>query len=263
MSRKSTRVKFENQNGQTLVGILDLPLNDVKFSALFAHCFTCGKDLKALVRLSRLMTQAGIAVLRFDFTGLNDSAGDFSETNLSTNIADVQSAVTFLSRTILPPALLVGHSLGGTALTIAANDIPSARALITIASPSSTKRLAEFLSAENPEIDTPHGGRITIGGKEFLLKQQLLENLRSHDVETALANLKLPILMFHSPQDQTLPYHWGLKMFNAAGGNKAFVTLDGSDHLLAERPEDVEFVAKIAINWAERYIKQQDFTKPQ
>ncbi len=256
MKRKSTRVKFKNQGGETLIGVFERPVEHPIAHAIFTHCFTCGKDLKAIVKLSRKLAEAGVAVLRFDFTGLNDSQGDFSETNLSSNIADVLSAVEYLRQNHEPPSLLIGHSLGGTAMTLAANRIESAKALVTIASPSSTQRLAGFLEASNPDIVNSGAGQFTIGGREFVLKQQLLDDLRSHDIESALAELRVPILMYHSPDDKTLPYDWGLKMFNAARGVKNFITLDGADHLLTDQPEDLEFVAETLLSWGKRYLQR-------
>lgn len=256
MPRKSNRVRFDNGRGQTIVGVIETPIDEIRHFALFAHCFTCGKDLKAIVRISRKLAEQGIAVLRFDMTGLGDSQGDFSETNLTTNCQDILAAAGFLSREYQPPELLIGHSLGGTAMTLTSDQIDSARALVTIASPSSTERLADFLERSNLDITTKGEGTVNIGGRNFLLKKQLMNDLRSHSIETTLANLKTPILMYHSPQDDTLPYAWGLKMFEAAQGIKNFITLDGSDHLLVDQEGDVEFVARSMLAWAERYLPE-------
>ena len=253
MNRKSQRVSFDNQFGQKLVGVVEQPVDDVRAHAVFAHCFTCGKDLKFIVRLSRKLTEYGVAVFRFDFTGLYESEGNFSDTNLSSNIADVLSAVEFMEREFSAPELLIGHSLGGTAMTIAASQIESAKALVTIASPSSTERLAGFLESRSPQIASEGEGQVNIGGFDFTLKRQLLEDLRSHQIETSLAELPIPMLMFYSPQDETLPYDWGLKMFEAAGGIKNFITLDGADHLLLD-PADIEFVAQSMVTWSNRYL---------
>ncbi len=255
MKRKSSRVNFANSSGQKLVGILEQPPGSIAHYALFAHCFTCGKDLKAIVRLSRKLSEAGIAVLRFDFTGLYDSQGDFSETNLTSNIADIHSAASFLNENYAAPSLLIGHSLGGTAMTFAANQIDSAKALVTIASPSSTQRLAEFLEASSPQITNDGQGKVSIGGFSFSLKRQLIDDLLGHDIDSALAALKLPLLMYHSPADQTLAYHWGLKMFEAAKGVKNFITLDGADHLLVDQPGDIGFVAETMVAWSKRYCQ--------
>ena len=254
MKRTSQRVSFDNGRGQKLSGILEMPTADVRAYALFSHCFTCTKDLKATVRVSRRLAEHGIAVLRYDFTGLADSEGDFSETNFSTNCADLLAAAQFLEREHEAPQLLVGHSLGGTATAVMAKQVPSAKAVVTIASPSSTERLAAFLDRSCPEIAREGSGKVTIGGFEFTLKRQLLDDLLSYDIEQRVGELRSPILIFHSPQDETLPYSWGLKMFDSVNSAKSFVTLDGSDHLLVKRPDDVNYVADMIQQWASRYL---------
>lgn len=254
MKRTSKRITFENGRGQTLSGILELPQGDVRHYALFSHCFTCTKDLKATVRVSRRLAEHGIGVLRYDFTGLADSEGDFSETNFTTNCQDLLAAANFLGQEFEAPALLIGHSLGGTATAVMANQIDSARAVVTIASPSSTERLAGFLDKSCPAIARDGSGVVNIGGFDFTLKKQLLDDLLSHDIEALVGKLNLPILIFHSPEDATLPYAWGLKMFDTVASPKSFVTLPGSDHLLVKRREDVHYVADLIQTWAARYL---------
>ncbi len=241
-----------------MAGIIEMPDEPSGF-AVYAHCFTCGKDLKAAVRISRHMAeypdaQKQMAVLRFDMTGIGDSRGDFSNTNLTTNCQDIQAACQFLEQEYRAAVLLMGHSLGGTAMTLVADQIESVQALVTLASPSSTERLAGYLSKTNPAIESKGEGEVVIGGRTFLLRKQLLDDLRSHSTEQALQHLQTPILMFHSPQDETLPYDWGLKMFEVAGGTKSFVTLDGSDHLFVEQESDTKFIADTSIVWANRYL---------
>jgi len=256
MSRKSIRVSFPNADGDNLVGILERSQEPPRAFALFSHCFTCGKDLKSIVRISRQLAQRGWGVLRFDFTGLYHSSGDFSATNLTTNVSDIHAAAAFMWANYQAPQLLIGHSLGGTAMALAANQVDSAKALVTIASPGSTDRLARFLETENPSIQSQGVGSVSIGGRQYELRRQLLEDLRSYEVEQVLSQLRVPILMFHSPQDQTLPYAMGLKMFGAAVGRKSFVTLDGADHLLTNQPLDIEFVAETITVWARRYCQR-------
>ena len=251
--RTSERVSFPNGRGQQLSGIMEWPAEPPRAFALFSHCFTCTKDLKATVRVSRRLADNGICVLRYDFTGLADSEGDFSETNFTTNCQDLLAAANFLEEQHQGPSLLIGHSLGGTATATMANQIQSATAVVTIASPSSTERLAGFLVESSPEILAEGSGVVNIGGFQYTLKKQLIDDLRSYEIEQRVAELQSPILIFHSPQDQTLPYSWGLKMFEAANSPKSFVTLDGSDHLLVDRRDDVNFVADMISQWFTRY----------
>lgn len=253
-NRGSKRIKFDNGRGESLSGIMEWPAEVPRAFAIFSHCFTCGKDLKATVRISRRLAEHGLCVLRYDFTGLGDSEGDFSQSNFTTNCLDVQAAARFLEVEHTSPALLVGHSLGGTASAITADKIESVRAVVTIASPGSTRRLAGFLSDSNPKIAAEGFGTVTIGGFSYLLRRQLLEDLQGYDIETGIGQLRKPILMFHSPADSTLPYSWGLRMFEAVTSPKSFVTLDGSDHLLADRPNDANYVADMIQGWSSRYL---------
>ena len=250
----SKRVKFDNGRGEVLSGIMEWPAGVPQAFALFSHCFTCGKDLKATVRISRRLAEHGVAVLRYDFTGLGDSDGDFSQTNFTTNCQDIEAAARFLQEKHSAPSLLIGHSLGGTASATTANKIDSVRAVVTIASPGSTLRLAEFLSESNPQIEEDGEGTVNIGGFNYLLRRQLLEDLRSFDIETEIGKLRLPILMFHSTADRTLPYSRGVRMFEAVTSPKSFVTLDGSDHLLVDRPDDANYVADMIQGWSSRYL---------
>ena len=254
MPRKSQRVTFPNGRGQSLTGIIEWPEDEPACFAIYSHCFTCTKDLKASVRVSRRLAENGIAVLRYDFTGLADSEGDFSDTNFTTNCLDLKSAAEFLEREFQGPKLLVGHSLGGTATVVVANEIPTAKAVVTIASPSSTERLAGFLAESAPTIASEGSGVVNIGGFDFALKKQILDDLRSYNIPANVAELKLPMLIFHSPQDKTLPYSWGLKMFDSVTSPKSFITLDNSDHLLVRNPKDIRFVSDMISSWASRYI---------
>ena len=232
----------------TLTGIIEMPDQPLAY-AMFSHCFTCTKDLKAIVRISRNLAQQGIAVLRFDFTGLGDSRGDFSETNLDTNVADLASAARFLRDHYRPPQLLIGHSLGGAAIMKHCMNMPSVEAIATIASPSSTRHLADFLSQINPAIVAAGRGEVSIGGRNYQIKKQLLDNLLSHDLESDVSAIRIPHLIFHPPGDETLPFWHAERLFELTGGPKSMITLDGSDHLLVNNPHDVQYVAEMIAGW--------------
>lgn len=252
--KKREKVFFKNSSGVRLCGIIELPPADLRATALFTHCFTCTKDLKAIVRISRKLAEQGIAVLRFDFTGLGESGGSFSDSNFDTNCRDVLAAERFLAGKIQPPQLLIGHSLGGGALISTADQIESARALVTIASPSTTQHLADYLSQSNPDILSKGGGTVEIGGRSYLLKRQLIDKLRQQDLPAKLRQLEIAHLIFHPLEDDTLPYWHAGKMFELTGGPKSLITLDRSDHLLVTRREDCDFVANTIAGWFYRSI---------
>ena len=253
MNRRTQRVTFNHPAGYSLCGILDLPPNEPVAYGMFSHCFTCTKDLKAIVRISRRLAEQGIGMLRFDFTGLGGSQGEFSDTNFDTNCQDVMAAHDFLATQFRPPQLLMGHSLGGAAMVQVAPQIGSARALVTIASPSSTEHLAEYLDRTNPDIREEGEGEVTIGGRSYRLKKQLLDNLLKQDLPSALRKLTIPHLIFHPTEDETLPYWHAEKMYEWTGGPKSMITLDRSDHLLVDQPGDTDFVADLARRWFARY----------
>ena len=252
--RSSEKVFFENDSGIRLCGIIDRPTEAGRATALFSHCFTCTKDLKAIVKISRKLAENGIAVLRFDFTGLGDSRGNFSDTNFENNCEDVLAAVKKMATEIAPPSILIGHSLGGAAMMTMAAQIVSTKALVTIASPSTTIHLADYLAQTNPDIVEKGKGEVVIGGRTYLLKKQLLDNLRKQDLPSSLGNLQIPHLIFHPSNDDTLPYWHAEKMFELTGGPKSMVTLDDSDHLLVERKDDCDYVARMISSWLSRFI---------
>lgn len=248
------RVNFENASGIRLAGIMDVPEGPPKSFALFSHCFTCTKDLKAIVRVSRGLARHQIGVLRFDFTGLGDSQGDFSDSNVESNLADIQAAVRWLASEHQPPQLLVGHSLGGAAMMASVNDIPSAQAIATIAAPSCTQHLAEFLLRQNPEIESTGEGSVTIGGRTHVIRNQMLESLRRFDLQRLIQQITLPHMILHSPADETLDFWHAEEIFANTGGAKSLITLVDSDHLLVNRPEDVGYVADLIATWSRRFL---------
>ena len=252
--RKSKSVRFENSDGQLLAGIIDYSPERIRAYALLTHCFTCTKDLKALVKISRGLAMRGIAVLRFDFTGLGNSQGDFLASNFSSNCRDILSAVEFMAGELSAPKILIGHSLGGTAFLKMADSIPSAQSVVTIAAPGSTQHLVDFLLRQSPEIETQGEGSVTIGGMSYRLRKQLIEDLRVQDIPQCVRDLEKPLLIFHPSQDDTLPFQKGLELFKNAGRSAAFISIEGADHLLVDQPGDAEFVARMTDAWATRYL---------
>ena len=251
--RNSRKTYFENGEGTRLCGIIDSPEGELKATAVFSHCFTCTKDLKAIVKISRRLAEQGIAVLRFDFTGLGDSDGSFSDSNFDNCCQDMLAAVAHMAQELQTPGILIGHSLGGAAAMTVASQIESLRGLVTIASPSSTIHLADYLSRTNPDIVDKGEGEVEIGGRTYLLKKQLIDNLREQDLAKSLQQLTIPHLIFHPDEDATLPYWHAEKMFELTGGPKSMVTLNKSDHLLVTRPDDCDFVADLIHRWIQRF----------
>lgn len=251
--RKSLRVTFENARGDRLAGILDT-IDQPKGYALFSHCFTCSKDLKAIVRISRLLAENGIAVLRYDYTGLGESQGVFEESNFSTTCLDTVKAAQFLSENFQAPVLLIGHSLGGTATYVVAPQIPSARGVVTIASPSCTTHLSDFLAASDPNIDQTGSGTVIIGNRPIPITAQLMHDLRSQNIPDAIRQLQLPLLLIHSPNDETLGYWHSLNSLRWTEGRSSLLTLPGSNHLLTNAAEDLVMVADSIHAWASRFI---------
>lgn len=250
--RKSVRVHFPNYRGESLTGIVDTN-GEPKYYAIFSHCFTCSKDLKAIARISRLLAELGIGVLRYDYSGLGDSQGTFEETNFTTTCADTVEAARFLSENYEAPRLLIGHSLGGTATYQIADQIPSALAAVTIASPSCTTHLSDFLAASDPNIDRIGQGTVVIGNRPIPITSQLMDDLRSQDIPERIKAFALPLLLIHSPQDETLPYWHSLNAFRWTEGRSSLLTLPGSNHLLTDQPADLAWVATSIAAFGDRF----------
>lgn len=259
--RQSKRVRFPNGRGQQLAGIVEIPNGPVWVWGVFTHCFTCTKDLKAIVKISRRLAEHGIGILRFDCTGLGESEGDFSETNFDTTCQDVRAAAEYTAAELGPPRLLIGHSFGGAASLTCANDVPGLSAVSTIAAPSDTKHLADHIAKQNPEIDRQGSGDFSVGGQTYLVRRQLLQNLREFDLQQKLNEILLPLLIFHSPIDETLAWDHAQALFHQGRGPKSLIALDGADHLLINQPNDVSFVADLLAIWLGRYVPQAAATR--
>ena len=247
------RVQFESgAEGQTpvsLAGILDLPSDPPRATAVFAHCFTCTKDIKAIARISRMLSGHGIAVLRFDFRGLGGSKGVFADSNFLTNIEDVRAAVDFVSQEIEAPKLLIGQSLGGAAMMATAPEFESAKGLVTLAAPSDTTHLVDTLLRLNPEIGAKGQGDVVIGGMTHHVKYQMLDVLKKFDLPGRIRQLSLPHLIFHSKADQTVSLQHAHNLLEWTGGPKLLVAPGDSDHLFVENPGDVKMIADFINIW--------------
>lgn len=247
------KVSFENNEGQSLAGFLDSPPGPPVAYALFAHCFTCSKNLRAVGNIARALNDAGIAVLRFDFTGLGESEGEFSDTSFSSNIADLVSAAEYLGREHEAPSILVGHSLGGTAVLQAAFDIPSAVAVATIGAPADPAHVTALLGSSRDEIESRGEASVDLGGRPFRIKRQFLDDLRRHQMPEAVAGLRKSLLIMHAPLDDTVEVANASTLFQSALHPKSFVSLDDADHLLT-RSQDSLYAGKVLAAWASRYL---------
>lgn len=246
-------VKFQNQDGNELSGILDMPLSAPRAFALFAHCFTCSKNLRAATNISRAMTEAGFAVLRFDFTGLGQSEGEFADTNFSSNVGDLLAAVRFLDEEYEAPAVLVGHSLGGTAVLQAAGRVTSAVATATIGSPADPGHVAHLFAGSENELEEQGFAEVHLGGRPFTIKRQFLDDLADHDLPGVIGKLRKALLILHSPLDDTVELENASMLFAAAKHPKSFVSLDKADHLLTHE-EDSLYTGRVLAAWASRYL---------
>lgn len=255
---RTERIHFPGAHGDRLAARLDLPHTTPLGYALFAHCFTCSKDYKAVARISRRLAEQGIAVCRFDFTGLGESQGDFAATNFSSNLDDLEAAAQFLRTHCEAPRLLIGHSLGGAAILAAASRIPEARAVVTIAAPSDTEHLGDQLLRIAPALADNESVTVEIAGRAFEVRRQLLLDLERHRMSDYLAALDRPLLILHSPADEIVGIDQAERLFQQASSPKSLVTIDGADHLLTANRDDWQFVATMIVDWSRRYLRPQD-----
>lgn len=246
-----TKVEFTSQ-GQSLAGLLETPDQAVRAYVLFAHCFTCGKDIAAASRISRFLVQHGFAVFRFDFTGLGNSDGDFANTNFSSNTEDLLAAANFLEQNYQAPELLIGHSLGGAAVLAMAAQLPKVKAVVTIAAPFEASHVIHNFDAHLDTIEANGQAKVSLGSREFTIKKQFLEDLRNQTTDH-IKHLNKALLVLHSPIDLTVDISDAEKIYKAAKHPKSFVSLDTADHLLS-KALDSEYVAQTISGWASRYI---------
>ncbi len=248
------KIAFTNSAGYELSGRLELPVNSKPHNyAVFAHCFTCSKNFSATKNISRALTTAGYGVLRFDFTGLGDSEGDFEDTNFSGNVEDLLAAIDYLAQHYEAPTLLIGHSLGGAAAIYASAKANSIKALATIGTPSDTKHVKHLFKEELKEIQDHGEAEVQLSGRPFKIKNQFLQDLNEQKVSKTLKDSRKPVLIAHSPQDDTVGIHHAEKLYHAAMHPKSFVSLDGADHLLLNK-DDSNYIGKVIAQWASRYL---------
>lgn len=257
MSVRSTKVTFAGAQGDVLAALLDLPAGPVNAYAVFAHCFTCSKDIFAAQRIAGALTEHGIGVLRFDFTGLGMSGGEFANTNFSSNVADLLCAVDFLRKEHKAPAILIGHSLGGAAVLAAAGDVPEARAVATIAAPADAEHVIHNFHADLSTIEETGEAEVTLAGRKFSIRKQFLDDVRGQNLAARISTLRKALLIFHAPLDQTVGIENAARIFDAAKHPKSFVSLDNASHLLA-RKSDALYVADVLSAWARRYIEDEE-----
>lgn len=249
----SGRIDFPGIEGHKLAGSLSLPEGTPKAFALFAHCFTCTKDTFAASRISKTLKDEGIAVLRFDFTGLGESEGDFANTNFSSNIDDLVAAADFMRTKMTAPAILIGHSLGGAAVLAAAHRIQEAKCVITIGSPADVAHVAEHFRSSRDEIMTNGEAEVCLVGRPFRIKKQFIEDIESTTLESYVRDLKKALLIMHAPLDETVGIENAAKLFSIARHPKSYISLDDADHLIS-RKNDAEYIGKIIAYWVEKYI---------
>ncbi|MDB5515580.1 MAG: hypothetical protein JWQ17_2338 [Tardiphaga sp.] len=249
----SERFQFQGSEGQQLAAALDLPEREPVAYALFAHCFTCGKDVLAARRIALALTAKGIAVLRFDFTGLGSSEGDFANSTFSSNVADLVHAADHLSQTRKAPAILIGHSLGGAAILAAAARIPDAKAVVTIAAPADPAHVTGLFAEQLDDIRKHGKVEVSLAGRPFQIKREFLDDIAEHNLMAQVVKLHKALLIMHAPTDDTVSIDNATKIFVAAKHPKSFVSLAGADHLLTQKRDSL-YVADVIAAWAERYL---------
>jgi len=250
---KSERLHFPGSQAYQLEGRLDVPDSGRPVAyALFAHCFGCTKNLKSIARLDRALADAGIGVLRFDFTGLGESEGDFADTNFSSNVWDVVAAAHFLEANYEGPRLLIGHSFGGPAMMQAARFIPSATAVATIAAPADLTHMQNAILSAAPDIEETGEAEVMLVGRRFRIKKQFLDDLAHNNMAQMIANLHLPLLILHAPADDIVPIEDAERIFAMARYPKNLVALDRADHLLLEE-QDARYAGELIAAWFRRY----------
>ena len=248
------RIEFDGAGGARLAARLHRPATSPRAYALFAHCFTCSKDLRAAVHISRALAERGIATLRFDFTGLGESEGEFAETGFSSNVDDLVAAAAYLREHYGPPSILVGHSLGGAAVIAAAHRIAEVRAVATIGAPFDPAHVRSLIDREAPDLAERGECEITLAGRRFRVRKSFLDDIEEQPQRERIRTLDRALLVFHSPQDEIVGIDDARSIYEAARHPKSFVSLDGADHLLTD-VADAAYVGAVLACWATRYVE--------
>ncbi len=257
MSKSSEKIVFPGASGESLAARLDTPPDNPRADVLFAHCFTCSKDIFAAARISEALVERGFAVLRFDFTGLGASEGEFANTNFSSNVGDLINAADYLRENYSAPEILIGHSLGGSAVLVAAGHVPEAKAVATIGAPADAAHVVHNFGAKIDEIEARGVAEVQLAGRSFTIKKQFLDDLKTHSVETRVASLKKALLIFHAPRDSIVGVENAAVIFQAAKHPNGFISLADADHLLSRR-SDAIYVADVLSAWASRFISADE-----
>ncbi|MFA6267530.1 MAG: alpha/beta fold hydrolase, partial [Pseudolabrys sp.] len=258
---RSSRFNFPNAKGELLAATLDEPLGKPTAYALFAHCFTCGQNNLAAKRIAEQLTRHGIAVLRFDFTGLGSSEGEFANTHFSSNVDDLVAAADHLREMYGPPSILIGHSLGGAAVLAASHRIADARAVVTIAAPYDPSHVIGLFKDDVDAIREKGEVEVRLAGRPFTIKREFLDDIAGKTLDDKIAHLQKALLVFHSPTDETVGIDNASHIFLAAKHPKSFVSLTGADHLLSKKADAI-FVANVIAGWAGRYLDQPEIMTP-
>jgi putative redox protein len=262
MTTRFEKLTFPGSQDASLAGRLELPEGEPRAFALFAHCFTCTKDIFAAGRIAEGLARHGIAVLRFDFTGLGASEGDFAHTNFTSNVDDLVKAADFLRDHYMAPKILIGHSLGGAAVLAAAHRLPAAVAVATIAAPADPAHVAHLFTDKRAEIEAKGEAEVLLAGRPFRIKKQFLDDVANQNSAEKLARLGKALLIFHAPRDQIVGIENAGAIFQAAKHPKSFVSLDDADHLLTRRADAI-YVADVLAAWADRYIGESPKRLPE
>lgn len=251
---KRERLKIQNRKGITLNANLELPANQKpNYYAIFAHCFTCSSSLNAVRNVSRALTQNGFAVLRFDFTGLGRSEGEFADSHFSANIDDLLDVHAYMAEHYQAPSLLVGHSLGGAAVLVAASKIDDIKAVATIAAPASVSHVKRLFSHQFEEAGEKGNVEVNIGGRPFMINQDFVKEFDNTDLPLIVKNLRKPLLIMHSPFDKTVGIENAEQLYKRAFHPKSFITLDHADHLLSQETDSL-YAGEMIGTWAKRYF---------
>jgi len=257
MRTTGEKLEFQGSQGASLAARLDRPAGKPRAYALFAHCFTCSKDIVAAREIAGALASAGIAVVRFDFTGLGSSEGEFASTNFSSNVADLKATVDYMRANLEAPSLLVGHSLGGAAVLSAAGEIPEAKAVATIGAPADVAHVVQAFAADVGRIEADGEAEVSLAGRSFRIRKQFLDDVGEHTLLDRVATMRKPLLILQAPLDQTVGIENASAIFQAAKHPKSFISLDDADHLVTDR-RDAVYAAGVIAAWAERYLPQPE-----